>query len=278
MENVRGKYFTFCDSDDFVAPDFYKNLYDAAEKADADIAQCGYSLYYSDENIVSCPDSATGVVIRRANGDCSKIMDVLLLSPPLTVRRIHRTSLAQKFTIGFEPDIRIAEDLLFSSQMFLITKKVVYVNNDGYFYRQSRQGRQTQIGDERLMDFFLIFDKLSNFADRYIIRRKKEIASLEINTLVYQIPRLEERIRPCYYQQFLSRLTCGKLFFYTWASFVYCWKIRLLKYYALNALCCPLLMLTAVFRNVPMIAVPLLDAVVFMRKGNFFKRFKRKIV
>ena len=59
MENVHGEFFTFCDSDDFVSPDFYKNLYEAAKISDADIAQCGYSLYYSDENIISYPDSAT---------------------------------------------------------------------------------------------------------------------------------------------------------------------------------------------------------------------------
>lgn len=278
MENVHGEFFTFCDSDDFVSPDFYKNLYEAAKISDADIAQCGYSLYYSDENIISYPDSATGAVIRRANGDCSKIMDVLLLSPPLTVRRIHRTSLARKYNIGFDPNIRNSEDHLFSAQFFSVSQKVAYVDQTGYFYRQLRDGRMTSVGDMRLLDFFKIIDKFRCFLRMYSLQENSRIDLLEINTLLYPVTRMMPEVRKCYCREFISRLTCRKVFSYTRASFVYCWKMRLLKYYILNTLCCPLLMLIAVFRIFPAVAIPLLDAVVFMRKGNFFQKLKRKFI
>lgn len=276
MKCISGEYFSFCGSDDFVSPDFYKNLYEAAKRSDADIAQCGYSLYYSDENVISYPDSATGAVIRRANGDCSKIMDVLLLSPPLTVRRIHRTSLARKYNIGFDPNIRNSEDHLFSAQFFSVSQKVAYVDQTGYFYRQLRDGRMTLVGDMRLLDFFKIVDKFRCFLRIHSFAEGANIDLLEINTLLYPVTRMMPEVRKCYCREFIPRLTCRKVFSYTRASFVYCWKMRLLKYYILNTLCCPLLMLAAVFRRFPAVAIPLLDAVVFMRKGNFFKRLKRK--
>ncbi|MBQ9787049.1 MAG: glycosyltransferase [Lentisphaeria bacterium] len=277
MQYISGEYFSFCGSDDFVTPDFYENLYNAAKQVDADIAQCGYSLYYGDENIVEYPDVLTGNAIKRVEGDCSKIMDVLLLSPPLTVRRIHRTALARKYDINFDETIKMAEDLLFSAEILMIAKKIVHVNQCGYYYRQLRVGRQTLVGDYRLLDFFLIFDKLLDFIKNNAISQEKSVVLLEVNTLTYQVLRLNDDIKQCYCDQFLNRISFRKIFTYISASFRYCWKVRSLKNFLLDALCYPLLVLAVFFCNIPVIAVPLLDFIAFMRKGGFFLRLKRRL-
>lgn len=42
LDIARGEWIGFLDSDDFIMPDMYEKLMDAAEKARADIAVCNY--------------------------------------------------------------------------------------------------------------------------------------------------------------------------------------------------------------------------------------------
>ena len=48
MEEAKGEYIGFVDSDDWVEPGFYQNLYDLLQAHDADIAECGVN--FIDEN------------------------------------------------------------------------------------------------------------------------------------------------------------------------------------------------------------------------------------
>lgn len=44
MRNATGEYVIHCDSDDWVAMDMYRLMYDEAKRIDADIVMCGYKV------------------------------------------------------------------------------------------------------------------------------------------------------------------------------------------------------------------------------------------
>lgn len=46
MRYINGEYYGFCNSEDLVALDFYEKLYNSTIAANADIAQCDYTVYY----------------------------------------------------------------------------------------------------------------------------------------------------------------------------------------------------------------------------------------
>lgn len=53
IQIAEGEYIAFLDSDDWVEPNFYKYLWELAQKEKADIAQCDYIEAYHDETIIS---------------------------------------------------------------------------------------------------------------------------------------------------------------------------------------------------------------------------------
>ena len=276
MAEVTGEYYSFCGSDDFVDKDFYKNLYEAAKRTDADIAQCGYSMFYSNDDIVPIKEEKTASAIERANGIASEVMDVLLLSPSLTVRRIHKTSLTRQYNIDFDSEIRIAEDLLFSCYTLLVSQKVVYVRQEGYFYRQIRDGRLSFLGDERAMDILSVFDKIRGFISKNELKKYMVLAHLEINILLYQKERICKDLHNDYMEQMLHRITLKKCIDYMISGYIFSAKMHFLKYFILNFLCSLILSVVWCCKMIPYLSFRLLNLIALLRKGNFFKRMLKK--
>ena len=50
LDLARGKYISFVDSDDVIAPEMLEELYNRAEMLNTDIAFCNRVIYYQDEN------------------------------------------------------------------------------------------------------------------------------------------------------------------------------------------------------------------------------------
>ena len=66
MNAARGKYFSFVDSDDYVAPTFLEELYRGCVEYDADIACCYYYYHYiSNDVLFEYPFRCKGVFNRE---------------------------------------------------------------------------------------------------------------------------------------------------------------------------------------------------------------------
>ena len=63
VDNSNGEYVIVCDSDDWIEPDIYDRLYDAAKATDADIVVCGYYSEYEDGRSIP-----SRVIFKEENG------------------------------------------------------------------------------------------------------------------------------------------------------------------------------------------------------------------
>ena len=52
LQNAAGRYLSFVDSDDWVAPNFLEHLLSTAQRTGADLVQCGYACVYPDRQIL----------------------------------------------------------------------------------------------------------------------------------------------------------------------------------------------------------------------------------
>ena len=278
MNIVSGEYVSFCGSDDFVEKDFYSNLYHAAKREDADIVQCGFSLYYNDELIERYQESRLEKAVKDADGDSSKIMDVMLNSPSITVRRVHRTALLRQYNIDFDTDINIAEDLLFSSQTLLVAKKIVCIEQYGYFYRQNREGRQTKIGNKKLLDFFLIFDKLDDFIKKNNICQFHGVTLLRFNITVDALSRINKNFYPVYADRFIENLRAKDIFTYINEGIRYSIKLNFRNYFIVVFLCFGILMSVWGCAKTGYHAYWMLNLLLIIKQGNLLARMKNTIL
>lgn len=132
-ERAHGKYITFVDSDDVIAPDFISYLYDLLRVNGADAACCDYVRFEADP----CPfPETTRENVQTLDGRqaCSTLM-----APPLlrveACSKIYRTDIVKQYLF---PVGRIHEDEATTFKFIYNSKLVVIGTRKLYGYRQRR--------------------------------------------------------------------------------------------------------------------------------------------
>ena len=133
-----GKYVGFVDSDDFVSEKMYETLYKTAIKEKSDIVTCAYSKCYIDRTVSIYPKDKSVFgksVIESKN--------IFLNSNPYITSKLFSMELINKYSIEFEEDLRIFEDLLFCYKLYLRANKISYVDEVFYNYNCSNTSSLT---------------------------------------------------------------------------------------------------------------------------------------
>ena len=134
IEAARGNWLGFVDSDDFVAPDFYEKLYNAAVNADADCAVCSVQLIHEDGSRMDTPPQWKVYGGGYTGEDILKTITWQNNAPYLVAwnklyrREVFRTL---RYPVG-----RINEDGFVFAELFDTIKKVACVEQPLYFYRR----------------------------------------------------------------------------------------------------------------------------------------------
>lgn len=126
---ARGKYYTVCDSDDWMDIDTLKDLYQTAEKNGVDLVISDFFIDYSDGKQkkvthLYCPENVKDVLIKVLGGDiaCASWNKLFLMS---IIRTIDKP---------YVEGINLGEDKLFLLKYLQKAKSVSYVPKAYYHY------------------------------------------------------------------------------------------------------------------------------------------------
>lgn len=128
LKVASGKYVMFLDPDDEYAPDMCETLYNKIEEKQVDLVKCNHELRFNN--------------ISRLNYQFDKNIDEIELECETSVpsnsvsvcNAIHNREFLIKNNITF-PNYKNGEDIVFSTNEFLNTAKIIYINNyHGYKY------------------------------------------------------------------------------------------------------------------------------------------------
>ncbi len=127
-----GEYVGFVDNDDFVDPRMYERLYDKAKKTDSDMVLCSYYKYQDGKSYPKNINFPTDKEIYPA-------LEIQNLYASYFVwATIQRRSLFDKYNITI-PKIASAEDTSHYLQVLASSKKVAFVRENLYYYRENLQ-------------------------------------------------------------------------------------------------------------------------------------------
>lgn len=129
VEAAQGEYIGFVDSDDWISPNMYEALYQAAETYCADIAVCEYydcwskRCYASHQQEIGVFDGENGIrallELKIANYACNKLYRRELFAPNV------------RYPVG-----KAYEDVRTMYKLFRKCRRVVTVPEIGYYYRR----------------------------------------------------------------------------------------------------------------------------------------------
>lgn len=132
MHLTKGEYTIHCDSDDWVSPDIYKKMYDAAKRNKADIVNCGY--YISDGT------HSTPIRLEKTRK---------LQTGPLW-NKLVRSSLYKDNEIIY-PVCNKAEDGALMVQISYYANNIVNINEPLYYYYQNPDSICHVMSEEAMM-------------------------------------------------------------------------------------------------------------------------------
>lgn len=129
LDQAKGEWITFVDSDDWVHEDFLKKRYELAVAEDADVAYCDVELVYSNHNEYCRTAEIDPKEKTQVN---SWIRSKSNYSPILLIKK----ELLDYHNLRFMPEVRLCEDLNLILKVILYAKKTVHVKESLYFYNK----------------------------------------------------------------------------------------------------------------------------------------------
>ena len=140
LKNASGKYIICCDSDDWVEKNYLEELYNEAEKVNADITGCDLIREYVNESRVQEVDLVrTDLCASILTGD----------TPGWLWIKLFKKSLFTENDIMWVEGLDMCEDTLISLKAFFYAKKVAYINKALYHYNLQNQNSLTSKLNEK---------------------------------------------------------------------------------------------------------------------------------
>ena len=129
LDNAKGDWITFVDSDDWIDKDMYYKLYNEAILSEADIIMCDFYIYYNQNS----KDLIKSVSTESSKEDIIK--NYILSFTSLCNILVHR-SLYDNHRLRIPENFSVCEDFWLSVQLFYYAKKISSVHIPLYFYNR----------------------------------------------------------------------------------------------------------------------------------------------
>jgi len=168
LDIANGAYVAFIDSDDWIGPDHIKNLYDGLKRCSADVAIGSYTAASLDQSLKICrtsleeriyegQDITKKLILPLVGADEGFYSDVQVNAS--TSMSLYSMKLINEYGIRYL-DVRrvVGEDLFFNLDIYFRAKKIVVVDEIGYFYFENENSTSRKF-DSKRFDRTLEFKK-----------------------------------------------------------------------------------------------------------------------
>lgn len=198
LDNAKGEYIGFVDSDDWVDDGFFDVLIASALKNGVDIVHAGLVKEYQadkkqeivDENwLYNGLDGADNVIDRNT----------FYPLQPTIWRRIYRHRFLTNNGIRFYEKLPRFDDLPFQFETFMTAETIALEPSVRYHYRLQRKGQDVLADDDRLFVHFEIFEVLRNsIVTRGEANALQGLAHVSENTHNWALSNIQSQFKEAY--------------------------------------------------------------------------------
>lgn len=158
LTKVTGEYTIHLDSDDWIEPNMFEEMYSAAINNNADIVYCDYTTHSSKGEALYVNHSH----IKDKNDFIVKLLNHEVWGT--LWNKLIKTDLFKNNNINFYENINMWEDLLFTVKCIYFSEKIHYINKSFYNYRLNESGLVFSSKNlKRIEDQIFVTKDLENF-------------------------------------------------------------------------------------------------------------------
>jgi len=168
IKEASGEYLGFVDSDDWIDPTMFHDLYECAKKFDADVTICEIAHYNSHNGIISQPEWLKLPIDNKFDDKFFKWEDILEVGFQINsgpVNKIYRNHFIRQRNIEFSTGLYY-EDILFVYKSLINAKRICLVRKPLYLYRYSRPGSISSDTGKKQFDIFVVLNQLQKSIEK----------------------------------------------------------------------------------------------------------------
>ncbi|MCW2810896.1 MAG: hypothetical protein JWP61_1354 [Friedmanniella sp.] len=155
---ARGRYLTFLDGDDVVAPGYYTELLAAARSLRCDVLRTDHVQVRGRERTVHRVPYGPRGVVRPARTGIGPAHRRSSVDAPYAWAGVYDRRLLECGLLGFDESLRTCEDRPWAWRLHLEADTLAVVGLHGVRYRREVAASLTQLADERQFDFLPAFE------------------------------------------------------------------------------------------------------------------------
>ncbi|QCX78723.1 putative glycosyltransferase EpsJ [Streptomyces sp. YIM 121038] len=158
IDIAEGRYLTFLDGDDWLAPGYLAALVDCAERFDADFVRTDHvQANGTAREIHRAPEGRRNTPL-DPRSSILPVDSTTMVDYPYAWAGVYHRRLLDTGLLRFHDGLRTAEDRPWIWALHRGAESYVVSGLRGVFYRRGVATSLTRIGDERQLDFFRSFD------------------------------------------------------------------------------------------------------------------------
>lgn len=152
IKKATGEYILFVDSDDFIDSSYISDLYNEMIKKNYDMLISGMTICDEQERIIRkelYKDINQELILDNILED---VINTLYFCS--SCKTLIKKSLIMDHHILFDEQLSFGEDLTFSYQLLKASKKIGYLSNTEYYYRQNSISLTHEVSVEKIRKYF----------------------------------------------------------------------------------------------------------------------------
>lgn len=167
MEQSKGEYLAFLDSDDWYEKDFLEKLYNNLKENNSDVSMCNPRMTYDDiQKNKNINVYHFGSI--ELNKNPEKILGILAM--PVIWNKLYKKEIIVKNDIQF-PNYSFCEDVEFLYKVFLYVKRVSKVEEYLYNYYQRDNSETKKIKEQSIEQVYKVIENIENYIKKNFIDR-----------------------------------------------------------------------------------------------------------
>lgn len=157
LKYAKGEYIHFYDADDVINTDFYKSLYDAAKRVNADVAVASFineryrynSISFEKETVLSMPQDKIDATKVDKHG--------------FSTRYLIKRSFWEHNKFSFPVDMVYCEDILIMTKVIYYCNRLVLVPNAEYLYKYRQNSMLTTKNTKKTQDYYFRHARIETY-------------------------------------------------------------------------------------------------------------------